>query len=321
MPILEAINLVKHFKSNKEIVKAVNGVNLTLQRGIIFGFLGPNGAGKTTTLRMLTTLMELTSGQVTIVGYDLVKDAAKIRTKIGYVSQKGGLFDTCPGRENLVIQGQLYGMPHKQAQARAQELIDSLELSSFIDRGVRTYSGGQKRRVDLAMGLMHKPELLFLDEPTTGLDPQSRAHFWKELRKVKDTGMTIFVTTHYLDEADVLCDEIAIMDHGTIVARGTPENLKKEVAGDTIILGIEVQENTTLENIIATIKTHDMIREATIKDDKIRFCVESGEMAIPILMPLLCNAGCTIKSLELTRPSLDDVFFKQTGHSLRDTAN
>lgn len=232
MHIIEIKDLRKTFASDGKAVNAVNGINLTVNMGEIFGFLGPNGAGKTTTMRILTTLLKPTSGKATIAGFDLFRQSDMVRIHIGYVSQTGGLERNATTRENLVLQARLYGFSKTQAEHRAQELITSLQLSEFADRLVETYSGGQRRRADIALGMVHKPKLLFLDEPTIGLDPQSRAHIWQEVKNLRNQGTTIFFTTHYLDEADMFCDRIAIVDHGMVVALGTPEELKREIAAD-----------------------------------------------------------------------------------------
>lgn len=222
-------NLQKTFISGDTEVHAVKGIDLRVHAGEIFGFLGPNGAGKTTTMRMLTTLLKPTAGSAYIVDFDLIQEPHKVRLHIGYVSQAGGLERSATARENLVLQAQVYGMSKKQAKARADELIETLNLTSFADRLVETYSGGQRRRADIALGMVHKPKLLFLDEPTVGLDPQSRTHIWQEVKKLKAAGTTIFFTTHYLDEADLYCDRVAIVDHGRVIALGTPTELKKEI--------------------------------------------------------------------------------------------
>lgn len=232
MHIIEVKDLRKTFASDGKAVNAVNGINLTVNSGEIFGFLGPNGAGKTTTMRMLTTLLKPTSGKATIAGFDLFRQSDMVRIHIGYVSQTGGLERSATTRENLVLQARLYGFSKAQAEHRAQELITALQLGEFADRLVETYSGGQRRRADIALGMVHKPKLLFLDEPTIGLDPQSRAHIWQEVKNLRNQGTTIFFTTHYLDEADMFCDRIAIVDHGMVVAIGTPEELKREIAAD-----------------------------------------------------------------------------------------
>jgi ABC-2 type transport system ATP-binding protein len=314
--MIETHNLRRVFKSRKGAVEAVAGVDLDVKKGEIFGFLGPNGAGKTTTLRMLSTLLPITSGEATVAGYDLAHNSAKVRYEIGYVSQEGSSAPEVPGRTELVMQGRLYGMTKTRAVQRAAELIAALELSDCADRATKTYSGGQKRRLDIGIGLMHLPQLLFLDEPTTGLDPQSRARMWDEVRKLRDIGTTVFLTTHYLEEADALCDRIAIIDHGKIVALGTPDDLKRQVAGDVVVVGTDSSSDRVLE----LLKGQTYVREATSADGIVRLYVDRGETAMPQIIRVLDSAGIPLASLSLSRPSLDDVFLHQTGRSLRDAA-
>jgi ABC-2 type transport system ATP-binding protein len=215
-------------------VVAVKGLSFEVKRGEIFGFLGPNGAGKTTTMRMLSTLLTPTEGEVHIAGLDLNAGSEEIRRRIGYVSQVGGMMRELSGIDNLIFQGRLYGMSDEQARKRAEELLKLFDLESYASRPVGTYSGGQKRIFDLASGIIHNPQLLFLDEPSTGLDPQNRAHVWDQVRKLHKDGTTVFLTTHYLDEAEALCDRVAIMDKGEVVAHGTPEELKQKYEAKTL---------------------------------------------------------------------------------------
>ena len=314
--MIETHDLRKTFKSRRGPVEAVAGVDLDVKKGEIFGFLGPNGAGKTTTLRMLSTLLPPTSGEATVAGFDLRREPAKVRYVIGYVSQEGSSAPEIPGRTELIIQGRLYGMSKQRAVARAAELIKSLELEDCADRPVKTFSGGQKRRLDIGVGLMHLPQLLFLDEPTTGLDPQSRARMWDEVRRLRDTGTTVFLTTHYLEEADALSDRIAIIDHGKIVALGTPDALKRQVAGDVVVVGTEHASDRVLE----LLRGQPFVREATTADNLVRLYVDRGETAMPQIIRVLDSAGIPLASLSLNRPSLDDVFLRQTGRSLREAA-
>lgn len=314
--MIETHDLRKTFKSRKGAVEAVAGVDLDVRKGEIFGFLGPNGAGKTTTLRMLSTLLPPTSGEATVAGFDLLHAPAKVRYEIGYVSQEGSSAPEIPGRAELIIQGRLYGMTKARAQQRAAELITALELADCADRATKTYSGGQKRRLDIGIGLMHLPQLLFLDEPTTGLDPQSRARMWDEVRTLRDTGTTVFLTTHYLEEADALCDRIAIIDHGKIVALGTPDELKRQVAGDVVIVGTD----NASDQVLQLLRGQAFVREATSGDGVVRLYVDRGETAMPQILRALDAEGIVLASLSLTRPSLDDVFLRQTGRSLRDAA-
>jgi ABC-2 type transport system ATP-binding protein len=314
--VIETRGLRRVFKSRHREVVAVAGVDLRVQAGEIFGFLGPNGAGKTTTLRMLATLMPPSGGTARVAGCELATEAARIRERIGYVGQAGGADREITGRTELVFQGRLYGMAVPQAQRRAAELIDMLELEGAADRKVATYSGGQKRRLDIGLGLVHSPQLLFLDEPTTGLDPQSRARVWDEVRKMHDRGVTVFLTTHYLDEADALCDRVAIIDYGKIVAEGTPEALKRAVAGDVVTLTVAGDQQRAFD----LIKDEPFVREAKLEDGSVHLYVDRGEVAMPAILRLLDTASLQLMTVELHRPSLDDVFLRQTGRSLREAA-
>jgi ABC-2 type transport system ATP-binding protein len=314
--VIETHGLRRTFKTRGSVVEAVAGVDLRVQEGEIFGFLGPNGAGKTTTLRMLSTLLPPSGGEATVAGADLRRESAKVRERIGYVSQAGSSAPEVSGRAELVIQGRVYGMSKAQASARAQELLETLELTDCADRPTKTYSGGQKRRLDIGIGLAHHPQLLFLDEPTTGLDPQSRARMWDEVRRLRDGGTTVFLTTHYLEEADALCDRLAIIDHGKIVIEGTPDALKRQVAGDVITVGVDGARDQALQ----LMQVQSFVREAGIEADALRIYVDNGESAMPLVLRLMDGAGIPFTTLALSRPSLDDVFLRQTGHSLRETA-
>jgi len=297
-------------------VEAVAGVDLTVKAGEIFGFLGPNGAGKTTTLRMLSTLMPPSGGTARVAGCDLLTQSGEIRNRIGYVGQAGGADREITGRRELVFQGRLYGMSRAAASKRAAELIEMLELEACADRAGSTYSGGQKRRLDIGLGLVHNPQLLFLDEPTTGLDPQSRARVWDEVRRMHERGTTVFLTTHYLDEADALCDRIAIIDYGKIVAEGTPEELKRAVAGDVVTMSVAGDQQRALD----LLKDEPFVRESRLEEGSILLYVDRGEVAMPAILRLLDTAGMQLMTIGLHRPSLDDVFLRQTGRSLRETA-
>jgi ABC-2 type transport system ATP-binding protein len=304
------------FKSRSRVVEAVAGVDLMVRQGEIFGFLGPNGAGKTTTLRMLSTLMPPSGGSASVAGCDLRTQPGEIRNRIGYVGQAGGADREITGRRELVFQGRLYGMSSEAAKKRAAELIQMLELEVCADRAGSTYSGGQKRRLDIGLGLVHDPQLLFLDEPTTGLDPQSRARVWDEVRRMHDRGTTVFLTTHYLDEADALCDRIAIIDYGKIVAEGTPEELKRAVAGDVVTLSVGGDQQLALD----LLKDQDFVRESRLEEGSVLLYVDRGEVAMPDILRLLDAAGLKLLTIGLHRPSLDDVFLRQTGRSLREAA-
>ena len=300
MNIIETRNLTKVFPARRgnerkaQAVAAVKELNLEVPEGEIFGFLGPNGAGKTTTLRMLATLLPPTSGEACIAGYDLVQEAAQVRRHIGYVSQAGGVDATATARENLLLQAQLYGMSRRDAESRVKELITAFELDSFAGRVASTYSGGQRRRLDLALGLVHRPKLLFLDEPTTGLDPQSRSRLWEEVRNLKGNGTTIFLTTHYLEEADALADRLAIIDGGTIVAQGTSQSLKEQIAGDVVTLGLE-SSNGQLAQAQNLLQAQPFVRELHPAADQLQLYVERGDESLPAILRTLDEAGLTVR--------------------------
>jgi ABC-2 type transport system ATP-binding protein len=315
-PMIETRDLRRTFKSRKSEVEAVRGVDLSVGTGEIFGFLGPNGAGKTTTLRMLATLLTPTAGEATIAGADLRREPQTVRERIGYVPQGGSTDPAETGRGELVIQGRLYGMNKADAQKRAGDVLATLDLEEAADRAIGTYSGGMKRRLDVGLGIVHTPAVLFLDEPTTGLDPQARARMWDEIRRLREQGTTVFLTTHYLEEADALADRLAIIDHGEIVAAGTADELKRQVAGDVVTLGV----NGSMERVLETVRLQPFVREATGEDGFVRLYVERGETAVPQILRLLDGAGLEAASIALHRPSLDDVFLRQTGRSLRDEA-
>jgi ABC-2 type transport system ATP-binding protein len=315
-PMITTRDLRRTFKSRKTEVEAVRGVDLTVGTAEIFGFLGPNGAGKTTTLRMLATLLTPTAGEATIAGADLRRESQQVRERIGYVPQGGSTDPSETGRGELVIQGRLYGMNRDDARRRAAEVLTALDLEAAADRTISTYSGGMKRRLDVGLGIVHRPAVLFLDEPTTGLDPQARARMWDEIRGLREQGTTVFLTTHYLEEADALADRLAIIDHGEIVAEGTADELKRQVAGDVVTLGV----NGATERVLETVRLQPFVREATTEDGFVRLYVEHGETAVPQLLRLLDGAGLAASSIALHRPSLDDVFLRQTGRSLRDEA-
>jgi ABC-2 type transport system ATP-binding protein len=314
--MIETRGLRKAFTSRqgreKKTVEAVRGVDLDVSEGEIFGFLGPNGAGKTTTLRMLATLIEPDGGTATVAGADLRSDPAEVRRRIGYVAQGGSTWDDSTAREELVLQARLYGANKASALARTAQVLESFQLSEYADRKCKTYSGGQRRRVDIALGIIHEPKVVFLDEPTTGLDPQSRAHMWDEVRRLRDEGMTVFITTHYLDEADALCDRISIMDNGEIVASGTPADLKREISGDVVRVGLPVGAVSAAASTLGAYKIETY-------DDSVRLYVEDGAVAIPQILRALDAADVPLGTIELHRPSLDDVFLTKTGRSLRES--
>ena len=319
--MIETRGLRKSYRSREgretKTVDAVRGVNLDGAAGEIFGFLGPNGAGKTTTLRMLATLIEPAGGQATVAGADLRKDPAEVRRRIGYGAQGGSTWDESSAREELVLQARLYGISKAEAHRRAERALEAFQLTEYADRKCKTYSGGQRRRVEIALGIIHEPKIVFLDEPTTGLDPQSRAHMWDEIRRLRTEGMTVFITTHYLDEADALCDRIAIMDHGEIVAEGTPAELKREISGEVVIVGLDAPSTPRAAELLDTEAYVSKLE--TVDEGGLRLYVDEGATAIPQVLRRLDHAGLDLRSIELHRPSLDDVFLTKTGRSLRES--
>ncbi|WP_066368543.1 ATP-binding cassette domain-containing protein [Herbidospora mongoliensis] len=317
--IIEAHELRKTFVSGRgkgNEVEAVRGIDLEVADGEVFAVLGPNGAGKTTTVRMLATFTPPTSGRALVNGFDIVKQADKVRASIGYVSQSGGVDDLAPAIENLMLAGRIAGMSKAQAKARAEELMEIFALGEIGNRPARTLSGGQKRRFAVAIGLVAAPPLIFLDEPTTGLDPQNRANLWEEVRKLRAQGTSVLLTTHYLDEADALCDRLVIVDHGRIVAEGTPEALKKEVAGDVVTVKVADR----IEQARALLSAEPYVREVVQEDDLLRAYLDDGERGLPSVLRALDRDGLVIQSITLSRATLDDVFLKHTGRSLRDAA-
>jgi len=322
MAIIEARGLARSFTSRKAAVEAVRGVDLAVADGEIVGFLGPNGAGKTTTLRMLTTLLRPTAGTATVAGADLLADPVEVRRRIGYVAQAigvtgGGSDPNATVGEEISFQGQLYRVPPGEIAERAARLTRQLDLGGLDDRLVKTLSGGQRRRLDIALGLVHAPRLVFLDEPTTGLDPQSRGNLWEHIRRLRgELGTTVFLTTHYLDEADALCDRILVIDYGKIVAEGTPDELKRRISGDMITLSVSGGPDAA-KGVLAG---HAGVRDMTASGPSLRLTVDHGEEALPGLLRELDTAGLTLQSIQLARPSLDDVFLTVTGRSLREDA-
>jgi ABC-2 type transport system ATP-binding protein len=325
MAIIEAKGLARDFTSRKRTVHAVRGVDLTVEEGQVVGFLGPNGAGKTTTLRMLTTLLRPTAGTAVVAGADLLRDPLGVRKRIGFVPQaigqtQGGTSDNSLVIEELLDQGTAYRIGREETRRRATALIEQLDLGGLDQRYVKTLSGGQRRRLEIALGLVHQPALVFLDEPTTGLDPQSRSNMWEHIRRLRsELGTTVFLTTHYLDEADALCDRLFVIDHGVIVAVGTPDELKRRISGDVVTLsvnGATGNDGTAAARELLT--SSPVVREITVSDGALRLTVEQGEQALPVLLRTLDGAGITMSAISLSRPTLDDVFLTLTGRSLRD---
>jgi len=314
---VEISELRKSFHVKGKTVEAVRGVDLTVAEGEIFGLLGPNGAGKTTTLRILTTLLPADAGTAFVAGADVRRDPALVRGRIGYVGQLGGADAAATGRENLLLAGRLYGLSAVAARSRCAELTEVFELGELVDRAVRTYSGGQRRRLEVALGIMHRPRVLFLDEPTTGLDPQNRANLWSLLWSLRDSGTTVFLTTHYLDEADQLSDRVAIVDHGQVIALGTPDELKRRYSGDTISVTPDVAPST-LDAIAGELADAVSAGSEVIERGAIRLTVKDTTSAMATVFGLLAARGVSALDASVGRPSLDDVFLRETGRSLRD---
>ncbi|WP_185055205.1 ATP-binding cassette domain-containing protein [Thermocatellispora tengchongensis] len=322
--MVDARGLKKSFKTRArrgqrghQIVEAVKGIDLTIGEGEIFACLGPNGAGKTTTVRMLATLIEPTEGTATVAGHDVRAEPAKVRRRIGYVGQAGGVDENATGRAGIVLAARIAGMTRHEADKRAAELLAAFSLAEVADRPVRTLSGGQKRRIALAIGLVNEPPLLFLDEPTTGLDPQNRANLWDEVRALRERGTSVLLTTHYLDEADALCDRLAIIDHGLVVAEGTPAELKKQVAGDVVTLRLADGAAGRATDLLGA---QEYVKEVRPEDGVLRAYLDDGEHRLPHLLRALEEHGIAIRSIALDRATLDDVFLRHTGRSLRDAA-
>jgi ABC-2 type transport system ATP-binding protein len=326
--MIEASGLRKSYRTRHRrkvtSVDAVRGVDFAVARGEIFGFLGPNGAGKTTTLRMLATLIRPDGGDATIAGVDLRRDPAEVRRHIGFVAQGSGTYDRSTARRDLVHQARMYGVPKAAARGLAEAAVKAFQLGDFADRHISTYSGGQRRRLDVALGVIHSPQVIFLDEPTSGLDPQSRARMWQEVRRLRDAGMTIFLTTHYLDEADALCDRISIIDAGLIVAEGTPSDLKREISGDVIIVDLAAPdtagapEPTVMLEGAKILTEQPYVHSCETIEHTLRLYVDSAATAIPQVMRALSNKGIEPGAIESRRPSLDDVFLAKTGRTIAD---
>jgi ABC-2 type transport system ATP-binding protein len=295
---------------------AVDGVDLAVQRGEIYGFLGPNGAGKSTTTRMLCTLTTLTGGRAMVAGHDVARDAGQVRLRIGAALQSAALDEMQTGTELLRQQGRYYGLSRSQIDTRLAELRGLIDIGDALDQRIKTYSGGMKRRVDLAAALIHNPEVLFLDEPTTGLDPSSRAKVWEEVQRLNtELGMTIFLTTQYLEEADALADRVGIIDHGKIIAEGTPAELKRSIGAD--VIAVRVADVARAEPVIAAVPGIDAVES---RGDEILAATSDGPGHVSPLIVALADADIPVRSLTLREPSLDDVFLTLTGQHLEGEA-
>lgn len=315
--MVQTQDLTKYFTVNKSTVEAVRGLDLTIEQGEMVALLGPNGAGKSTTLRLLTTLISPTSGVAMVAGHDVTTSQAEVRRRIGYIGQGNGAGHNQRGRDELTTHGRTYGLSRSAARARADELIESLHLDEVADRKVSMLSGGQRRRLDIAMGLIHAPDLLFLDEPSTGLDPQNRANLQEHITRLRERhDTTIVLTTHYLDEADALAERIVVIDHGRIVADDTPARLKANFAGDRITLAF----TTEADAVRAAARTRTLAPAAVVERDTmtLRIRLAGGPGMLPRLLREYDADGTPVVTAELARPTLDDVFLNLTGRSLRE---
>ncbi|MDT4911263.1 MAG: type transport system ATP-binding protein [Pseudonocardiales bacterium] len=316
--MITARGLARSFKSKAGPVEAVKPIDFDVAAGEIVGLLGPNGAGKTTTLRMLTTLLMPSAGTATVAGADLIRQPRDVRRRIGYVAQVGAApsAGTLLGEE-LIAQARLQGMSKSDAADRLREVAPRLDLAGLESRALLELSGGQRRRFDVALGLMHSPQLVFLDEPTTGLDPQSRANLWRHIKSLRDdTGLTVVLTTHYLDEADALADRILVMDHGQIVANDTSDALKARISGDVVTFGLADPDDRARAEVV--VRQAADVREVVSSESAVMATVENGAVAVAPLLRALDAAGLSPTSITVNRPTLDDVFLTLTGHSLRE---
>lgn len=317
--IIEAEGLTKHFTVKKATVEAVTDLTFTAAEGELVAFLGPNGAGKSTSLRMLTTLIPPTSGHARVVGHDILRDPSGVRARIGYVGQLTSGSFAQRVRDELLSQGAFYGMSRTESVRRADELIESLDLAPFATRAVQQLSGGQKRRLDIALGLMHAPPLLFLDEPSTGLDPQSRANLWAHILRLReDHGTTVFLTTHYLEEADRYAERVMVMDRGRVIADDTAPRLKATLAGDLIRLGFATSADAEAAlPVVQALTDSDVRREDATS---VGMTVPDGDQLLPAAVRALDAAGIAVRSATGVPPTLDDVFLALTGRTLREAS-
>ena len=307
---IEAVDLVKTYRGD---VRALDGVSLAVGSGTIFGLLGPNGAGKSTTVKILTTLSRADSGSARVLGVDVARNPDRVRHIIGVVGQQGAVDPEATGRENLMLQGHLYGMRGANLRQRVDELLNGFGLTEAADRVAKTWSGGMQRKLDVATGLVHRPAVLFLDEPTTGLDPEARAELWTEVQRLAAGGLTILLTTHYLEEADQLAGRVAIIDHGRIVAHGTPDELKSELRGDAIV--VELNESVRNGSATAVLDRLGGLHEPLVEGRTLRVRADDGAASAPAVLAALDAAGLTVASVTVARPSLDDVYLRHTGRA------
>jgi len=307
---IEVQALVKTYPNN---VRALDGLTFAVPAGTVFGLLGPNGAGKSTTVKVLNTLSRPDSGIARVAGLDVVQQPDAVRRSVGCVAQKSGVDINATGRENLTLQGQFYGLRGAALKARVSHLLERFGLAAAADREARGYSGGMKRKLDVAMGLIHTPRVLFLDEPTTGLDPEARADLWTEISRLSGDGITVLLTTHYLEEADQLAHKLAIVDRGRVVAEGTPDSLKGELSGDAI--QVDLTHAVEESRVRAALAGIPALREIAIEGATVRARAEKGGTAVPGMITSLEAAGARVASVRVTRPSLEDVYLRHTGRT------
>jgi ABC-2 type transport system ATP-binding protein len=300
---------------SKQGIRALDGLDISVPRGMIYGLLGPNGAGKSTTVKILTSLARPDSGQARVEGIDVLARPGQVRHMIGVVAQRSGADPTATGRENLILQGRLYGLRGAAVRARATGLLAHFGLTEAADRLVKTYSGGMQRRLDVALGLMHRPAVLFLDEPTTGLDPESRAAMWQEIARLAGAeGMTVLLTTHYLEEADRLASRLAIVDRGRVVTSGTPDELKGELRGDVVQVELPaLRDDTDPARVRQVLEALPAVRDVVIAGRDVSARSDDGAAAVPVVLAALQRAGVTAASVAVARPSLDDVYLRHAG--------
>ncbi|GFN39100.1 MAG: ATP-binding cassette domain-containing protein [Marine Group I thaumarchaeote] len=314
MYAIETKSLSKIYNSG---LKAIDKVSIKVEEGEIFGFLGPNGAGKSTTIMILTTLLKLTSGSAYVSGYNVASQAKKVRQNIGYVQQEITADEYLSARENLQLQARLYHMPKELTQKRIDEVLDLVELSDRQNDAVITYSGGMRKRLDIAGGLLHRPKVLFLDEPTLGLDIQTRFKIWDYIKKIhQEFGMSIFLTTHYMEEADRLCETISIVDYGKIKVTNSPISLKQALGNERVVFSVDADSKK--EELLSRIRKIDLVSDITINGKDVTVFSSKGSMVIPLIFEISSNLEVQINSISQSQPTLDDVFLSYTGRDLRD---
>jgi ABC-2 type transport system ATP-binding protein len=310
---VEAYDLVKTYPPN---VRALDGLSFQIETGEVFGLLGPNGAGKSTAIKILTTLARPDSGRATVAGFDVLRNPDRVRRAIGVVAQRSGTDPMATGRDNLLLQGHLYGLGGSSLRRRVAELLDRFGLADAAGRAVKTYSGGMQRRLDVAIELVHRPRVLFLDEPTTGLDPEARTVLWKEISRLAGEGLTILLTTHYLDEADRLAGRVAMVDQGRVVVTGPPDALRGELKGDAV--HVLLRQDPSGVDVRAAVEWLPGVREVTVDGRRLSARADDGAAAVPGVLAALDQAGTPAATVTVARPSLDDVYLRHVGHRLAE---